>query len=184
MANGGEEDEGPRFRVIDGGGQGRPPVDHHAAWVQAHLHALTIDMLRSIVNDEDRQGKVATVLQALVEEYNQTTTSLPTLVNGVIDQLHKSVSNRRDWSEWDAEEQSIVRAALRVAAESFCKDPAVEGRRSKRGRELGQRISQHVEGMERRRREHARPKGTAKPKRPTDKLIRERIEALMRRDDT
>jgi hypothetical protein len=155
MASGDEEDEdAPKFRVIDGGGKGRPdkpPTSFHTECARADFHTLCVELLRAIARGGDHGRRVARALNDLASSMRECSGPLSDIVSPVIWEMREGIGPEMVLGS-ESEVRAIVMSSLRVAAESIADDAAARGRRSKRVEQLEQDIRYHIEMREERRR--------------------------------
>jgi hypothetical protein len=130
------------FKVIEGGGGGRPP-DHSASRAVAAFKSMTIELLRAIVRGHDREARVGRFLEEFERHLANTPQDPDAIVRKAIVQLSPLIRADVDGPMHDIE--SVVQAALLVAAESFCTDNAAQGRVSQRRHALEARIEMMIE---------------------------------------
>lgn len=106
----------PRPTDIDDGGNG----DHHDEWARRHLLSLIVEILRAVARGDDRQYRVEEQLMRFLERVTQMSAPLHDIIQKTVEAAHdRSVAVRYN-RVCDTENsiRSIVRAALRLAAET------------------------------------------------------------------
>jgi hypothetical protein len=145
-----------KFTVIDGDGPRGPrePEDPHADSVRYHFRRLAVELLRALARGDDHGGRLFGEIISFINhaaELNRP--PLGMLMAEVFQDLGKEISPESK-KRYEAELDTVVLAALRVAAETWTDDGFTRARLSDRRQELGREIEDYVVEHERRSREN------------------------------